>query len=225
MKKGITQITRTTLEVIKTKKEVLTTGTTISTVSSNTTTISTVSRNTWVEGELKETTSNNNSFSDLLRLSKSSKVLPNNINVPPTKIKICTEWEDYLPHFEEATKIENLNWSDSHEKAFKELTSLTSKMNLSPKNMNKLSHLLNSEYVPINDLFETNRELFFNKGELAKLLLEIGANVPMQDFNTYLTEVHVDLDKIVGSQIWIMPSKKICINDVLKTFPDRTGLL
>jgi hypothetical protein len=136
------------------------------------------------------------------------------------KIKICSEWEVYLPHLEKATKVENLNWSNSHETAFKDLTSLMSKMNLSPKNMDKLSHLLNSESVPINDLFETNRELLFNGGELANLLLEISVNVPMQDFSTYLTEVNVDLNKMDNSQIWIMPSKKICINDVLKTFPD-----
>jgi hypothetical protein len=142
--------------------------------------------------------------------------------VPPTEIKICSEWECYLPVPENPIKISNLNWSNSHETAFKDLTSLMSKMNLSPKNMDKLSHLLNSESVPINDLFEINRELFFNEGELAKLLLEIGANVPMKDFNSYLIEeVHVDFNKMDDSQIWIMPSKKICINDVLKTFPNR----
>jgi hypothetical protein len=42
----------------------------------------------------------------------------------------------------------------------------------------------------IKDLFETNRELLFNGGELANLLLEISVNVPMQDFSTYLTEVN-----------------------------------
>ena len=140
--------------------------------------------------------------------------------VPPTEIKICSEWECYLPVPENPTEISNLNWSSSHEKAFKDLTSLMSKMNLSPKNMDKLSHLLNSESVPINDLFENNRELFFNEGELAKLLLEIGANVPMKDFNTHLIEVKVDLKKMDDSKIWIMPSKNICIKDVLKTFPD-----
>jgi hypothetical protein len=82
--------------------------------------------------------------------------------VPPTEIEICSEWECYLPVPENPIKISNLNWSNSHETAFKDLTSLMSKMNLSPKNMDKLSHLLNSESVPINDLFEINRELFFN---------------------------------------------------------------
>ena len=50
-------------------------------------------------------------------------VTSNNINVLPTKIKISSEWERYLPHLEKATKVENLKWSGSHEKAFKELTS------------------------------------------------------------------------------------------------------
>jgi hypothetical protein len=208
-------IGKTTIQSIKANQGVSTTVASIP-IPSNTS-------NTWGEGELKENTSNNNSLSDLLHSSKSSKVLPNNLNVPPTEIKICSEWEGYLPHFEEATKVENLNWSDSHEKAFKELTSLTSKMNLSPNNLDKLSYLLNTEdEFLIKDLFETNRELLFNGGELAKLLLEISVNVPMQDFSTYLTEVNVDLNKMDSSQswTWIMPSKKICIEDVLKTFPD-----
>jgi len=68
-----------------------------------------------VEGELKENTSNNNSRSDLLHPSKSSKVLPNNLNVPPTEIKICSEWEGYLPHSEEPKIRENLDWSSFHE--------------------------------------------------------------------------------------------------------------
>ena len=142
--------------------------------------------------------------------------------VPPTEIKICSEWECYLPVPENPTEISNLNWSSSHDKSFKDLTSLMSKINISPNNLDKLSYLLNNgDELLIKDLFEINRELFFNEGELAKLLLEIGANVPMQDFNTYLTSVKVDLNKMDSSQIWIIPSKKICINNVLKAFPDN----
>ena len=188
---------------------------------SNTTT--TVTSNTWGEGELKGNTSNNNSFSDLIRLSKSSKVLPNKINVLPTEIKICSEWKDHLPPLEEPKIKENLDWSSFHETAFNNLISLMSKINISPNNLDKLSYLLKTgDELLIKDLFETNRELLFNGGELAKLLLEISVNVPMQDFSTYLTEVNVDLDRMNSSQswTWIMPSKNICIEKVLKSFPD-----
>jgi hypothetical protein len=55
--------------------------------------------------------------------------------------------------------------------------------------MDKISYLLNhGDESLIKDLFETNKELFFNEGQLAKLLLEISVNVPMQDFNSYLIE-------------------------------------
>ena len=66
---------------------------------------------------------------------------------------------------------------------------LSSKMEFSTKNMDKISYLLNNgDESLIKDLFETNKELFFNEGQLAKLLLDIGANVPMKDFNSYLIE-------------------------------------
>lgn len=108
---------------------------------------------------------------------------------PPMEIKFSSRWKDCLPTPEKPTKIENLTWSNSHEKAFKELTSLTSKMEFSTKNMDKISYLLNhGDESLIKDLFETNKELFFNEGQLAKLLLEISVNVPMQDFNSYLIE-------------------------------------
>ena len=91
--------------------------------------------------------------------------------VLPTEIKICSEWECYLPHLEEATKVENLKWSSFHEKSFKDLTSLMSKINISPNNLDKLSYLLNNgDELLIKDLFEINRELFFNEGELEALI-------------------------------------------------------
>jgi len=138
------------------------------------------------------------------------------------EIKFSSRWKHCLPDSEESTKVENLDWSDSHEKAFKELTSLTSKMDLSTKNMDKISYLLNTgDESLIKDLFETNKELFLNEGELAKLLLEIGSNVSMKDFNSYLIEeVKVDLNKMDDSQIWIMPSKKVYIKKIIETFPE-----
>lgn len=184
------------LKSLKGNKEVLTTVTSIPTPSNTTNAV----------------TSN----SSILKLNS------NNV-FPPMEIKFSPRWRQYLPDFEESTEVKNLDWSGSHEKAFNELTYLTSKMDLSTKNMDKISYLLNNgDESLIKDLFETNKELFLNEGELAKLLLEIGSNVPMKDFNTYLTSVKVDVNKMDSSQswTWIMPSKKICIEEVLQTFPD-----
>jgi len=100
---------------------------------------------------------------------------------------------------------------------------LSSKMEFSTKNMDKISYLLNhGNESLIKDLFETNNELFFNDGQLAKLLLEIGANVPMHDFNTYLTSVKVDVNKMnsLQSWIWTMPSSENYIKKVVNTFPE-----
>jgi hypothetical protein len=172
---------KTTLKSLTKNKEVLTTATTSNSNSSASSTLNFKSNN----GELKGTISINNTQYNSLEFGKSFK------KFSPTEVQIFPQWEYYLPAPEEPTKIENLTWSNYHENAFKELTSLTSKMDLSTKNMDKLSYLLNTkdEFL-IKDLFETNRELLFNGGELANLLLEISVNVPMQDFSTYLTEVN-----------------------------------
>jgi len=167
--------------------------------------------------EVLTTTTTVTSNSSILKF-KSNNVFP------PMEIKFSSRWKHCLPDSEESTKVENLDWSDSHEKAFKELTSLTSKMDLSTKNMDKISYLLNTgDESLIKDLFETNKELFLNEGELAKLLLEIGSNVPMKDFNSYLIEeVKVDPNKMNSLQSWTwpMPSKRVYIKKIIETFPE-----
>lgn len=149
---------KSALKSLTKNKEVLTTATTSNSNSSASSTLNVIKNKEVL------TTTTVTSNSSILKY-KSNNVFP------PMEIKFSSQWKHYLPDFEESTKVENLNWSGSHEKAFKELSSLTCKMDLSTKNMDKISYLLNKgDENLIKDLFETNKELFFNEGELEALI-------------------------------------------------------
>jgi hypothetical protein len=128
-----------------------------------------------------------------------------------------------LPTYERPTEVSTLKWSEFHEQAFKDLIKVACKINMSPNKLNQLSYLLNFDDLYVTPLFGINKELLFNDGELAKLLLVIGKNVPLKDFNSYLSIVSRLKETTMmehDAKEWIVPSTKGYIKQILNTFPE-----